>query len=517
MKKNVIKATLLVFVLSFIAKIIGFIKSIIQASYFGATYETDAFNIASGFVSNILYMFTMAVSVAFVPLYIQHKQKDEDNGKKFATKVLTVLFIAALFLSIVLLIGSPIVVRIIAPSYTGEIFELTNQYFKVLVIGFSFSLVANMYTNLLNAEKIYGFSSFASIINSIVLIVCIMTLSKQFGVWALVISIPLSYFIQWVTLSIRGRNYASISVKYGLKDDGIKILLVQALPVLISQATVEINQVVDRALLTSVGDGTLTAVSYAAVLYQFATTLISTPLSTVMFTELSEAGAKNDKSSIKSILLNCYKVTLIICIPVIIVMFYCSYDIVEIVYGHGNYSDTAIFQTSVGLKMYGLCLLPVCIKTVLSRAYYAMNDTKRPMIISVIEVALNIILSILLVKPYGIIGVVGATAIASFVLIIVMLIDYNKNYISVITWNVVKDYWKIAIGALVLGVIMYVLRSTTVANCLVDFLIKSILVFVTFFAMLVVLKDSDFLYFVNKIHVTINRKVGRSTKINDSN
>lgn len=509
MKNSVLKSTIIVFSVSLISKLIAFLKSIFQASMFGASIETDAFNVSSGFVNNVLYMFTTAIAVAFVPLYIQHRNK---NVKVFATKIITSLFFVALMITLGLIIIAPVIVKIIAPSYSGNIYNETIQYFRVLCLGFAFSLIANMYTNLLNAEKTYGYSAIGSIINSLVLILLMFILGNILGVWVLVISVPISYFIQWIILYIRGKKYAVISVKYGLKDNALKILAIQAIPILLCQATVEINQVVDRALISSLGAGALTAVSYSAILYQFATTLISTPLSTVMFTELSEAGAKRDMVSIRKILNSCYKILFIVCIPITILIFFCSIDIVEIVYGHGNFTNDAVFQCALGLSMYGFCLLPVCLKSVLSRAYYGLNDTKRPMIIGIFEVILNIVLSVLLYKPLGIIGVVGSTAVASVVFIIIMTIDFNRKYIKTITLATCKNYWKVLVSTAVLLIFMVSTEQIFFINHLINFIVKSLAGIFLYVFIIIVLKDNTAILIVKRIKDAIRSNINKKRK-----
>lgn len=489
MKKKVWKATLLVFILSLAAKLIGFVKSIIQASYFGTTQYTDAYNVSFGFVANVLYMFTTAMAVAFVPLYIRHKSANREEGKRFASRVITILLIFSVIITFALLLIAPGITTLIAPSYKGDIRRITIQYLRVMVLGFSFSLVANIYTNLLDSEKIYGFSTFGSIINSIILIAFILLFSEQMGVWSLVVAVPVSYIAQWVMLYTKGRKYGSITFKYGLRDDSIKILITQAAPILISQATVEINQVVDRALLSSIGEGALTAVSYSTVLFQFASQLMQAPLQTVMFTELSEAGAKNDDKEISNILVSSYKLLIVLCVPVMILIYFCGYDIVDIVYGHGRFSNNAVLQAAIGLEYYSFCLLPIGIKTVLSRAYYAKQDTVRPMVLGMIEVAINITLSILFVKPFGIKGVVGATSIASVILIIVMLVDFNRKYIYVISGKTVKSYWKICIAILLIFMEMVFLRDVVFINSVMDFVCKTLITFGTFIVFLFILKE----------------------------
>jgi putative peptidoglycan lipid II flippase len=335
------------------------------------------------------------------------------------------------------------------------------------------------------------------------LIAFIFLFADQIGVWALVISVPISFFVQWLLLYSKGKRYGELSIKYGLKDDAIKTLIIQATPILISQATVEINQVVDRALLSSIGEGTLTAVSYSAILFQFASQLITAPLATVMFTELSEAGASNDDDSIRNILNGCYRILILVCTPIILLIYWCGFDIVDIVYGHGNYSHQAVIQSAIGLKMYGFSLLPVGIKTVLSRAYYAKKDTLRPMVIGIIEVSINIFLSIILVKPFGIWGVVGATSIASIIMIIVMLIDFNRKYICVVTNNIVKSYWKILSGLALIIVNMKLFQKLFFVNSVIDFILKSITTFVIYGVWLFLIREQS----INSMIKIINSKI----------
>ena len=166
MKQSITKSQ--IFLLSIIAKIIAFVKSMIQASYYGATIQTDVYNMTNGIVSNVLYMFTTAVAVAYVPLYVQKKAKGE-NSYKFAT-----VTIAAIGLTLVMEIFACPIMRMVAPGYTGEILSEAVVYFRVLMIGFTFSLVASLYQNILNAEKIYGYANFSSIINSTILITIII-------------------------------------------------------------------------------------------------------------------------------------------------------------------------------------------------------------------------------------------------------------------------------------------------------------------------------------------------------
>lgn len=492
MKSGIIRSISVVFFLSVLAKIIAFIKSMVQAFYFGATIETDAYNMAYSLESNILFMLSTAIMVAFVPIYTQKKTQPL-QAFKFSTKIITALSIFAVLFTLVLETGAPLMIRLTAPAYKNGIFQDTVSYFRALLPGFVFSFVAGVYQTILNAERIYGYANFSSIINSIALILITVLASARIGIWALVISVPLSYLFQFLMVYIRGRKYGIISLRYGLKDESVRTLLVLAMPILFSQATVEINQIVDRMLLTSVAEGAVTSVSYAVVLYQFVMHIINIPISTVMFTELSEAGVEKDYGMMRELLTDSYKVIFIICLPVVVIVSFLSNEVVAIVYGRGKFEAQAVRQTAAGLFGYIHCLIPVAIKSVLTRAYYGLNDTKNPMVIGLLEVALNIALSVLLAKKSGILGIVGATAIASMVFTVVMLVDFERRYFRVLYWKSILGCWKVAVGGMAASILLWFLRELTVVNIYVDFAVKGVAVFATYFFILFIIRESNVL------------------------
>lgn len=498
MVNNLIKSTILVAFLTIISKLFGFFKSVIQASYYGSSIYTDAFNMAYGVVGDILYMLTTSIAVAFVPYYISLKK---DNGisksKIQSSKIITLLSIYASIGSIVLIIFAPYIIRVVAPSYSGEQFDLTVVAFRIMTLGIAFSLTANCYQSVLNSERIYGYSSFASVINSIVLIVFIILGYAQFGIYALIVAIPVSYLIQFIVLYIKGCKFCECTLKYGLKDNSINVLMAQAMPILIGNATIEINQAVDRFLLTNVGVGAVTAVAYAGTLYQLIANTISVPLSSVVFTELSEDGAKDTLDDMRNLLKKGYEAILFICIPFSVVMFLNARDIVEIVYGHGQFTGNAITQTAEGLAFYSLCIVPIAVKQLLTKAYYALNDTKNPMKIGIMEVVTNTVFSIALSEIYGIAGVVGATALSSLLFSCVLFVHFSRKHVVIDVS--VTNLFKYVIAILVCVAVSAGIKGNGYDMVFLHFIVESSVCFFIFYSALYIMKEKNICNIVNII------------------
>ena len=177
----------------------------------------------------------------------------------------------------------------------------------------------------------------------------------------------------------------------------------------------------------------------------------------------------------------------------IVVVSFMSSNIVTIVYGRGRFDSQAILQTATGLFGYIYCLIPVVVKNVLTRAYYGLNDTKRPMVMSVLEVALNITLSILLAGKFGIIGVVGATAISSLVFIAVMLVNFEKAYFRVLYWKDIMEYWREIVAVVATIVMMWCIKNCMIVNVYIDFGVKSICIFAVYILTLIIVREKKIL------------------------
>lgn len=491
MGKSILKSAALIFVLTVVSKVLGFFKSVLQAYYFGADEITDAFYIASNLVSNVIYMITSSVAVAFVPIYIQEKNSGgSSGGKAFAQKTLSGLTYLSIVLTVLLEIAAPAVVKIAAPSFQGKRLIQTVYYYRVLLFGVVFSLCTNIYVNILNAEKVYGFSAVTSVINSLVLIAFIIFGHRTMGILAFVLAVPVSYFVQWVVLSIKGAKFAPIGLCKNPWDRNVKMLCVQALPVLASYASVEINQMVDGAILSGLQTGAVTTASYGATLNGFVSACINLSLSTVLFTEASQAVVAKDKKGIQNGLLNAYYGIFLIGFPILIVTVLCAEDIVAIVYARGAFGETAVQQTAIVLRIYGIGLMAGLIKAVLNRVYYAYMNMKTPMVFGILEVALNILLSLLLSRFIGLAGVIAGTVCASITFTIVTLYDFNRRYFPVASISFLGSLWKIAASAALVFLLAFFVHTQMYVPLYLDFIVCVCLVFAAYFTILVFLKDT---------------------------
>ena len=487
--KSILRSTALIFILSIIAKLVGFVKSMIMASYFGAGLESDAFYLAQSFVSNVLYMITASIGISFLPVYVRlREQKGRDEAREYTGETVLLMSLFSLLLMFLVIAAAPLIVRLMAPEYEELQRNDTILYLRIMSLGIVFSLLTNIFTNLLNAEKVYGFSNIVAILQTVLVIAALFFLGKRYGIMVAVIAVPAGFLLQFAVLALRSGKFWSRKIKRNPWNVNTKVLVLQALPILFSNATVEINQFVDKILLVRIEEGAVTAVHYAGVLFQFASNLLSIPISTVMFTEFSELISKNDEEGIRKRVKEALHVILLVGIPVMIVMLFFTQPIIRIVYGRGNYTETAILNTAAGLFFYSFCVIPTCLNQILTKAFYAMEDTKTPMVLSILGVIVNIGSSILLSHFMGLAGVVAGTAVSSLIFAVVRILVFSRKKIRLYLHKSIVVYLKVLAAGIPAGVLAFFLgRQTKISFFLFALYVAAI--FAVFFLMLLLLKD----------------------------
>ncbi len=448
-KKMILGSALTLFLLSLLNKGLGFIKSMVIASAFGANLQTDAYYVAEGLMQNALLPISEAVAVSFLPIYIGMKEKDQRDARIFTSRTMTDIFILSFLLSLLLYMAAPFLLKLILPSYTWDEVELSISYFRILIWGMCFYMSNQLLQSLLNAEKAYGYSSFTAMINNLVLTAAVFCLGRRFGLKTMAAAVLVSYLVQFLFLQTKSWKYGHLTPAYGLRDRRILRLCGQAFPIFFGNAICELNNLVDRSLLSAMEEGAVTAVSYASVLYQFASNLISIPMTTIIYTELAESFAEGRMREGGDKLEKGIHISLFFCIPVSLFVMTAADLIVQITYGRGAFVPEAVAMTAQGLRYYGLCFLAYCINALLFRACYSLNDTLLPMKVGLGTVSLNIVLSITLSKFLGLRGIVLATAIANTLTSVITLLIFNRTKMTIHLRRFIKPVLRIGVSAVI--------------------------------------------------------------------
>lgn len=412
-----------------ISKLFGFVKQIVMANAFGATIETDLVSLSQGLYGNIEYVIAQVFTTAFVSIYIYIKSIDSEKSKQFISDIIKLMVGGSCIIAVVIAGFSPLISRIIAPSYNDELCKSLTFYiiiFSPILIVFSITAV---FQAILNANNRYIPCQIIGLNQSIITVAFILALSSKIGIWSFIIS-SFIYPI-WNALYLLKKSYPYLGLRkesYFKSKEILQFIMMMG-PLFVGYSMIFVNQQVDKILVSGLGDGVVTAMGYGAVLSNLVITLIAS-FCTVFFTRLTEKISINDNMAVTIVFNKAIFLLITIFLPVSIITILCAKEIVMIAFGRGEFGNRAISNAAMALMGYGFIFVPNSLKNLCSRYMYGKKDSKTPMLNSSLAIIMNIIMSILLVRKLGIFGITFASSMAEGVCAFLNMTQIKKQIFS---------------------------------------------------------------------------------------
>lgn len=405
-----------------IAKLLGFVKQMVASGAFGATIDTDIINIAQTVIGDIEYVLAHVFMTSFISVYLNAENKDGDGGARFARNATRAFCLLALGAAVVLLAAAYPLARILAPSYDSTNTARLAAYLRIyapLVILFAFTAVNQ---GLLNANKRFVAVEARSIPQSVIMIAVIVIAGAHLGADALVVGFLIYTLINTVWFRCLAHKYVTadraprrgIGEITGFCDPLVRRLLAMCAPLLVGYSAYYINQQINKSLASGLGEGSVTELSYGAVLFNLVTAFIAS-FASIMFSYVTSAVARGDDQNAARLANRTAALLCAAFLPVTIICYSLSPEISRIAFGRGEFSEKNVAATAAALAGYSFSFLPLVLQEVYGRVQYGYGDTRRPMINSVVSIVCNVVLSVLFSGRFGIAGITFAGSIATLV------------------------------------------------------------------------------------------------------
>lgn len=397
------------------SKLLGFLREIFMASFFGTSYVTDSYVMASA-IPGILFagIFT-SVSVAYMPMLSRIVEEEGiERGNRFTSEAITLTTIIALVSAVFGIFFSDFVVSIFARGFEGETAALTSFYVK---ITFSFVIFTGI-TGLLNAYQQYRGSFLRPIIagyfqsGTIVIFIIVSAYTTHyllaFG-WlfgSACYMLASLYFARKAGFSFRPTRRIGTTAKH---------IMVLALPVFLGSTINQINTFVDKMLASGLPEGSVAALNYSHLLIGLITALTITIINTIIYPRLTQAMAKGDMERFSNSVAIGINIIVIIGLPFSLGAMVYSDIFVQIVYERGAFGSASTALTGPAFFYYAIGLTFAALNSLLIHTYYAMRDMRTPVLCGAIGAVINITLNLLLISFMAHRGLALATSIAAIV------------------------------------------------------------------------------------------------------
>ncbi|RME46475.1 MAG: hypothetical protein D6791_08180 [Chloroflexi bacterium] len=192
-------------------------------------------------------------------------------------------------------------------------------------------------------------------------------------------------------------------------------------PRILGLAAVQINFVVNTILASGLGAAALPALNYAWLLMMLPQGVFAMALATVAFPTFSELAARKDTAGLRSTLSATLRMVLYLTVPASVGLFVLRTPVIETLLQRGAFTQASTKAVAFALQFYAVGLFAHATVEIVARAFYALHDTKTPVMIGLSAMAVNILLSLMLIRPLSFGGLALANTIATFGEMLVLL------------------------------------------------------------------------------------------------
>lgn len=426
------------------SRVLGLVRDQVFAAFFGAGLHFDAF-ITAFRIPNLLrdLLAEGALSSAFVTTFTQTLSgKGKDEAIRLSNRVATliVLFISAI--SVLAWIYAPAIVRLLAPGFfdVPDKATLTIELTRIMIPFLLLIALAAQAMGMLNAFNIFGMPALSSAFFNIGSIVGGLLLGFSLGpmiglspiagmAYGTLIGGFLQLAVQWPSLRRCGIRYRP---DFSLSDPGVRQILRLMGPAIIGTAAVQINVFVNTNFASEIIDpatgavlnGPVSWLSYAFRFMQFPIGVFGVAVATATLPTLSRSTANPDNVEFRQTLAHSLALVFLLCIPSALGLIVLGRPIVALVLEHGKFTGFDTVQTANALAAYSIGLAGYAAVKVLSPAFYALNDARTPMLVSLGSIAVNYVMNKLLVETFGHVGLAfstSAVALVNFLLLALLM------------------------------------------------------------------------------------------------
>ena len=510
---KIAKATIGLMVATIIAKILGFTRELILASAYGASIYSDAYLVAMNIPGVVFAAIGAAIGTTFIPIYFDiNNNLGESESLKFTNNILNIVITICIILCSLGLIFTEPLVKLFAYGFDERVFYITVKFTKILMLGIVFIGLSNLIISYLQAKNNFIISGLSSLPYNIIIIISII-LSIKYGpyvmVWGSLLGLA-SQFIFQIPFAIKyGYKY---KLYINLNDKYIKKSIYLLGPVFIGVAVNQINTMVDKSIASTLIEGSVSALNYANRLNGFVMSMFITSVAAVIYPMLSKLASEDNKEKFTSSVVQSINSVILLVIPISVGAIVLATPIVKLLFQRGEFDARATSMTAIALIMYSIGMVAFGLNDILGKVFYALKDTKTPMINGSIAMGMNIVLNIILVRYLQLAGLALATSISAIMCIFLLFGSLKKKIGYFGQDKILKTTIKSILSSAIMGAVTY-FAYDMVSNLLGTGFIKeagSLLVSVvfgviTYVILIVVLKVEE----VNIITSMMKKKLNK--------
>lgn len=399
--RSLIQSTSVVSGMTLVSRILGLVRDMVLARFFAVSMVMDAFLVANR-IPNMLRRFFAegAFSQGFVPVMARYREKHSHTEAREYVDAIAGTFAVILFVVTLLgVVAAPVLVAVVAPGFIGDggDFELATMMLRFTFPYLFFISLTAFAGGVLNTYGRFAVPAFTPVILNIALIAGVYLLAPHLeepgmalayavfaaGIVQLLMQIP---FLMQIRALPRPR--------WHWRHEGVQRSVRLMLPAIFGSSVAQINVLVGGMIASLLGVGKISLLYYSDRLMEFPLGLFGIALATVTLPYLSRQFSNNSHEEFAATIDWSMRLVLLIATPAAAGLFVLAEPLVATIFYGGAFSANDVTMTALALQAFAIGLIGFSFVKILAPAYFARHDTRTPVRIALIALAVNFVLSV---------------------------------------------------------------------------------------------------------------------------
>ncbi|RPI27344.1 MAG: murein biosynthesis integral membrane protein MurJ [Acidobacteria bacterium] len=458
-----------------ISRILGLVREQVLAHYFGANMYSDAWRVAFRIPNLLRDLFAEgALSSAFVPTFTEYlRKRGKTDAWLLANLIVNGLMVLLGLFALTLLLFPNLFVFLMAEGFrdTPGKFEITTQLLRILAPFLMFVAMASVAMGMLNTLNHFFLPALAPALFNLAIIIAgifLVPAFDRFGVlpiYAMAIGALAGGILQFaVQLPVLWRHGYRYRLKLSFQHEGVRRIAKLIAPAVVGISAVELNVLINTQLASQIGyTGPLSWLEFAFRIIYLPIGLFGVAVGVVNLREVSAYAVDSKWEELKETVANSLKLTCLVALPSTVGLIVLARPIVRLLFEHGKFTPADTQWTAYALICYSIGLTAYSLVKIFVPTFYALNDTRTPVRVSVTAVAVNIAVNLtlmaLLPLEYKYLGLAFGTSVSVILNSLLLARGFRRRLGSFDRYAVRAAFLKTVTASVLMGACVYSLHA----------------------------------------------------------
>lgn len=456
------RSAIIVSVAFVLSRILGLLREMVLSRQFGTTPDMDAY-VAAFRIPDLLFLTIMsgAFGAAFIPVFGDFVDRgDRGRASRLASSILTWTGIAVAVLGALAFVAAGPITTALYRDFNEYTTDLTVELMRILLLSPVFLGLGIAFKGILEAQNQFTLPALSPLVYNLAIVAGAIFAAPDYGIrgvaWSVIIGAVLHMAVQLpgiVRSGLRFRPTISRNV------DGLGEVVRLLGPRVLGQAAFQINFIAVTMFAQSIGSGYVSGFNYAWALLMLPHGVLALSISTVAFPSLAALFGRGDREGFARLLDRTMRPLLFLSLPASAGLLVAGRPIVMMIFEGGEFDQRSTDIVVAALQWFAIGLVGYGLTEIVTRVFYAMRDTRTPVVTGILTIILNVILCAILIDSLGVEGLAIALSATTAAEAVIMMFFLRSRSGQIFSPGFFGWLLKIIVATAIMTTVMLVTRS----------------------------------------------------------